>query len=439
MPGRNSGNLVSGMRRRPQGTPRPGKGQPRAPEPDRKALDAMAAAAQRARARLGGPRDAPPQEPALPAEHQASTDAPPEGVLEAPVRPAESSRALNAMAAAAERARARQRGPGDEPADEAARAAGVPPVDPRAGEPARAADVAPVVADVADEQPTEDRSRRPTGRRRASSGQGTRRVGGFKESRADDDEIGPRRLVSRATASSAGRTSRRQDRHTSATPPLMRRPATGRGERSASGPPPPPAPPGRGPTTAGRWSDRLGASKWVLALALAFVLAAAGVAAALALGSGPGRAAGTSTRTSSATLGSTTPGHSGGATTTAPPATTPTTPTPTTTPPSTTPTTTAPPASASTPGKGGGSAPKLTSVSPGSGRSGQALTISGSGFFSTDGQITAYFGRQPAPTRCATETTCSVTVPDLGTSAASVTITVVTSGGTSNGLAFSYH
>ena len=66
------------------------------------------------------------------------------------------------------------------------------------------------------------------------------------------------------------------------------------------------------------------------------------------------------------------------------------------------------------------------------------MVLRGSGFYSPDGQVTAYFGAAPAPTSCTNQTTCAVTVPDLGPAPAIVILTVVTASGTSNGEPFDY-
>jgi hypothetical protein len=85
-----------------------------------------------------------------------------------------------------------------------------------------------------------------------------------------------------------------------------------------------------------------------------------------------------------------------------------------------------------------GGPPRISSVSPPSGPAGARVVLAGSGLFSADGDVTAYFGGAPAPTSCPTQTSCTVTVPDLGLSPTSVTITVVTSSGPSNGASFAY-
>jgi IPT/TIG domain len=84
-----------------------------------------------------------------------------------------------------------------------------------------------------------------------------------------------------------------------------------------------------------------------------------------------------------------------------------------------------------------GGAPQLSSVRPVAGASGQTLTLSGSGLYSSTGLITAYVGGAAAPTSCSSQTTCTVTIPDLG-GPHRTTLVVKTSSGASNSLAFDY-
>lgn len=102
---------------------------------------------------------------------------------------------------------------------------------------------------------------------------------------------------------------------------------------------------------------------------------------------------------------------------------------------STTPTT-SPPTTSAAPAPTG--APRLSSASPSSGAAGQTVVIDGSGLFSSNGQVLAYFGGTDAPTSCSSQTSCTVTVPDLGGGPATVPLTIVTSRGRSNAVRFSY-
>ncbi|MGP0032171.1 MAG: IPT/TIG domain-containing protein [Acidimicrobiales bacterium] len=103
------------------------------------------------------------------------------------------------------------------------------------------------------------------------------------------------------------------------------------------------------------------------------------------------------------------------------------------TPPSTKPSVPAPP-----PPTAAGGTPVLSSLSPAAGGAGQTVTISGSGFLSANGQIVASFGGQVAPTDCPDQTTCVVSVPDMGGLSSAVPVTVTTDTGTSNTLTFDY-
>jgi len=80
----------------------------------------------------------------------------------------------------------------------------------------------------------------------------------------------------------------------------------------------------------------------------------------------------------------------------------------------------------------------LSSLSPASGGAGQSVTISGTNFLSSTGQIVAQFEGQSAPTSCPDATTCTVTVPTLA-GQGDVPVTLTTSSGTSNALIFRYH
>ena len=83
-------------------------------------------------------------------------------------------------------------------------------------------------------------------------------------------------------------------------------------------------------------------------------------------------------------------------------------------------------------------APQLDAVTPDAGVAGQKVTVTGDGLFSTDGQVQALVDGQDAPTDCPAQTTCQVTIPDLGGGTGSVPLTVSTAAGASNALTFSY-
>ena len=88
------------------------------------------------------------------------------------------------------------------------------------------------------------------------------------------------------------------------------------------------------------------------------------------------------------------------------------------------------------PAPGGG--PAILSLSPAVGGPGTPLTVTGSGFLSADGTIVAEVDGQAAPTSCADQTTCTVTVPSLPGASGSVPVTVTTAAGTSAPASFSY-
>jgi hypothetical protein len=85
-----------------------------------------------------------------------------------------------------------------------------------------------------------------------------------------------------------------------------------------------------------------------------------------------------------------------------------------------------------------GAVPVLTSLNPSTGDDGQVVTISGVNFMSTNGQVVAQIGGQVAPTSCPIQTSCTVTVPNLGPSSRTVQITMRTEAGTSRPVTFHY-
>ncbi|MDA8310060.1 MAG: IPT/TIG domain-containing protein [Actinomycetota bacterium] len=111
-------------------------------------------------------------------------------------------------------------------------------------------------------------------------------------------------------------------------------------------------------------------------------------------------------------------------------------PTPATPPSKTPPSSTTEPASPAPAAPGAG--PRIVSVSPASGAAGRTVLVDGSGLFSSNGLVVARFGASTAPTSCNSESSCTVTVPDLGSRPSTVPLTILTEGGTSNSLSFSY-
>lgn len=206
-----------------------------------------------------------------------------------------------------------------------------------------------------------------------------------------------------------------------------------------------PFPPGscvprRGPSGARR-RPALVVATTIVAIA---VVVAGGIAAGLTLSSGsttrPLAPPHRSTRSSRAVPAhSATRSKAGSTTSTSGVSAASTAPTTATTTAATKSSTTTVPASAPTAPAAAGSvgAPQVASASPVSGAAGQTVTVTGSGFYSANGQVTAYFGGAPAPTSCPSQSSCTVTVPDLGV-AHSTTVTIVTSSGTSNAVGFDY-
>jgi len=79
--------------------------------------------------------------------------------------------------------------------------------------------------------------------------------------------------------------------------------------------------------------------------------------------------------------------------------------------------------------------PSIAAVTPAQGGAGQQVVITGANLFSPDGQVLARFGDEAAPTACASQTTCTATVPP---GSGRVAVTVATQAGTSNAVWFTY-
>jgi hypothetical protein len=82
-----------------------------------------------------------------------------------------------------------------------------------------------------------------------------------------------------------------------------------------------------------------------------------------------------------------------------------------------------------------GSAPVISALSPSIGAAGGQVTVSGSGFLSSDGHVIVRFNGAGVPTACPNLSECVATIP-AGSGTAKVDI--VTSGGASNTLTFTY-
>jgi cytoskeletal protein RodZ len=104
---------------------------------------------------------------------------------------------------------------------------------------------------------------------------------------------------------------------------------------------------------------------------------------------------------------------------------------------STSPSTTSTSTTTSLPASGPG-APRLSGVSPASGRAGAVVVVQGSGLVSSNGEVVAYVAGQPTGTNCPTRDSCDVTIPQLGAAHRTVSLTITTSGGRSNSVAFNY-
>ena len=105
-----------------------------------------------------------------------------------------------------------------------------------------------------------------------------------------------------------------------------------------------------------------------------------------------------------------------------------------TTPPSTIGTTTTVPAPLQAPGPVG--APVLASLQPSSGIAGQSVVVSGSGFLSPSGNISATVNGQTASVSCPDQTTCTLAIPPQTGPATTLPVVIVTDGGPSNPLTF---
>ena len=118
----------------------------------------------------------------------------------------------------------------------------------------------------------------------------------------------------------------------------------------------------------------------------------------------------------------------------APSSATPTTPDPgaATSPSSTSSTTTSVPVSSTTSVPGG--APALTSLQPSSGAVGQAVVVTGAGFYSPSGHIRATVGGQTAFVSCSNQATCTVTIPPLTPVSPTEPVVIITDSGPSNPL-----
>ncbi len=84
-----------------------------------------------------------------------------------------------------------------------------------------------------------------------------------------------------------------------------------------------------------------------------------------------------------------------------------------------------------------GGPPVISSITPASGAAGQGIQVTGANFLSSNGEITATFNGQVAPTSCPAQNSCTVTVPPRS-GATSAQIVITTASGTSNAVTFNY-
>jgi hypothetical protein len=87
---------------------------------------------------------------------------------------------------------------------------------------------------------------------------------------------------------------------------------------------------------------------------------------------------------------------------------------------------------------GPGGPPALSALAPASGQAGQTVTVTGSNFLSSSGQISAQVGGQPAPVACPDQDTCTVVIPPDPGPTPATSVTVTTDSGTSNALVFTF-
>ena len=82
--------------------------------------------------------------------------------------------------------------------------------------------------------------------------------------------------------------------------------------------------------------------------------------------------------------------------------------------------------------------PALSKLAPVSGQAGQTVTVSGTDFLSSSGQIDARVGGETAPVACPDQTTCTVVIPPDPGPTPFGPVTISTDSGTSNPLVFTY-
>lgn len=131
-------------------------------------------------------------------------------------------------------------------------------------------------------------------------------------------------------------------------------------------------------------------------------------------------------------------GSPGAPTTTRVPPTTTRVPPATTTPTTAAPTTTVPSTTTTVPAAAPGGAPVLAALDPPVGTPGQSVVVTGSGFMSQSGHITAEVGGVTAWVSCPDQTTCILTMPPTAATTPGAPVVITTDSGTSNPLTFQY-
>jgi hypothetical protein len=170
-----------------------------------------------------------------------------------------------------------------------------------------------------------------------------------------------------------------------------------------------------------------GLRRAVAATSAALVVVVAVLVGSMLAGGTPPAASGGRSPSAAATQPSSTVPVAASTTTTSVPTTVPT-------PPPTSVTTTTVPVGLQHSAPGG--PPVLTNLQPSTGTVGEPEIVSGSGFLSPSGQISATVGGHTASVSCPDPTTCTVTIPPQIGTATAVPVVIVTDGGSSNPLTF---
>lgn len=102
----------------------------------------------------------------------------------------------------------------------------------------------------------------------------------------------------------------------------------------------------------------------------------------------------------------------------------------------------APPVSVSTtsslPQRSNTASPIISALQPDHALPGQSIIVAGSGIISPNGSVVALFGSEVAPTRCPSESMCTVVVPARPNGSSVVQLRLRTANGSSNAMLFRY-